>query len=211
MRSAAVRIPWQQETARIMHPRPWRLAGLLCPLLLFAACGGPSGQQRAARQLDHRLEARLAPQINAGNATVQPLPDGARVTLLSPGALPAAQLPPGVPTVGGGVDDGRAKVIQGLLDPRLMRIQLADTSALPPYQQAARVAALTQYFVDYRLGSTLQPAAPPQAMPPGPDGAAPAGLTITISVQCPHDHELDSDDIDLAPPADTAVLPPSCH
>jgi len=194
-----------------MNPRPWRLAGLLCPLLLFAACSGPSDQQRAAWQLDHRLEARLAPQINAGNATVQPLPDGARVTLLGPPQLPAPQLPANVHTVGGGEDDGRANVIEGLLDPRLMRVWLADTSALPPNQQAARVGALIQYFVDYRLGSTLQPAAPPQGMPPGPDGTAPAGLTITISVQCPQDHELASNDIDDAPPADTAILPASCH
>ena len=189
-----------------MNPRPWHLAGLFCPLLLFAACSGPSDQQRAEWQLDHRLEARLAPQINAGNARVQPLPDGARVTLLGP-----AKLPTGLQPVGGGGGDSRANVIQGLLDPRLMRVQLADTSALPPDQKAARVGALTQYFVDYRLGSTLQPAAPPQGMPPGPDGAAPAGLTITISVQCPQDHEPASNDIDIAPPADTGIQPPSCH
>jgi hypothetical protein len=189
-----------------MNPHQWRLAGLSCPLLLLAACGGPSDQQRAAWQLDHRLEARLAPQIDAGNATVQPLPDGARVTLLGP-----AHFPTGVRTVGGGEDDGRANVIQGLLDPRLMRVQLADTSALPPDQQAARVASLAQYFVDYRLGSTLQPAAPPQDMPPGPDAAAPAGLTITIGVQCPHDHELAGNYVDIAPPADTDIQPPSCR
>jgi hypothetical protein len=189
-----------------MNPRPWRLAGLFCPLLLFAACGGPSDQQRAAWQLDQRLESRLAAQINAGNATVQPLPDGARVTLLGP-----AQLPTGVQPVGGGGDDGRANVIQGLLDPRLMQVQLADTSALPSNQQAARVGALTQYFVDYRLGSTLQPAGPPQGLPSGPDGVALTGLTITISVQCPHDHELASNEIDVAPPADTDIQPASCH
>ena len=189
-----------------MNPRPWRLAGLFCPLLLFAACGGPSDQQRAAWQLDQRLESRLAAQINAGNATVQPLPDGARVTLLG-----APQLPASVHTVGGGEDDGRANVIQGLLDPRLMRIWLADTSALPPNQQAARVGALTRYFVDYRLGSTLQPVAPPQGMPPGPDGTAPAGLTITIGVQCPHDHELAGNYVDIAPPADTDIQSPSCR
>jgi len=48
-------------------------------------------------------------------------------------------------------------------------------------------------------------------MPPGPDGTAPAGLTITISVQCPQDHELASNDIDDAPTADTGILPASCH
>jgi len=189
-----------------MKPHPWRFTGLLCPLFMAAACCGPSGQQRAAREVDHRLEARLAPDIAAGNATVQPLPDGAQVTLLNP-----AQLPSGVPPASGSSGDIRARVVQGLLDPRLMRIQLADTSPMPPDQQQVRVQNLTQYFIENRLGPTLQPAAPPQGMPPGPGGAAPAGLAITISVQCPHDHEGTAYGIDMVPPVDTDIQPASCQ
>jgi hypothetical protein len=197
-----------------MNPHPRRLAGLLrphlasllCPLVLLAACGGPSGQQRAAWELDHRLENRLAPNIAAGDAALQPLPDGARVTFLSP-----AQFPNGMRPVGAGGGDVRANFIQGLLDPRLMRLQVADTSALPPSLQQARIRDLTLYLVDARLGPTLQPAAPPQGMPPGPDGAVPAGLTITVNVQCPHDHEPVADAIDMALPPNTDVQPPSCR
>jgi hypothetical protein len=172
-----------------MSPHPIHLAGLLCPLLLVAACG-PSGEQRAAWELDQRLQARLAPDIAAGNATLQPLPEGAQVTLLG-----SAQIVPGpitrspnivrMPSANG--TDMRADVIEALLAPQLMRVQLADTSALPEYERQARLQDLEQFFVAYGLGSVLQPdegqAVPP---PPGPTGAAPAGLTITISVQCPH-------------------------
>ena len=189
-----------------MKPHPWRLASLLCTLFMAAACAGPSDQQRAAWQLDHRLQARLSSDIAAGDAIVQTLPDGAQVTLLNHAALPN-----GVQTVGNSADDGRAQVIQGLLDPRLVRIQLADTSPLPPDQQQARVQDLAQYFTEFRLGPTLQPAAPPQAIPVGPSGAVPAGLTITISVHCPPDHGGFAGDIDMAPPIDTDIQPASCE
>jgi hypothetical protein len=214
MMSAVVRIRRQQETVRTMNSHPRRLPGLLrpqlasllCPLVLLAACGGPSGQQRAAWELDHRLENRLAPNIAAGDAALQPLPDGARVTFLSPALFPNGMRP-----VRDGGGDVRANVVQGLLDPRLMRIQVADTSALPPSLQRARIRDLTQYLVEARLGPTLQPAVPPQGMPPGPDGAAPAGLTITINVQCPHDHEPIGIAIDMALPPNTDIQPPACQ
>jgi hypothetical protein len=172
----------------------------------MATSCGPSGQQRAAWEVDHRLEDRLAPDIAAGNATVQPLPDGAQVTLLNP-----AQLPSGTEPAGGSSGDIRAHVVQGLLNRRLMRIQLADTSPLPQDQQQAQVQNLTQYFIENRLGPTLQPAAPPQEMPPGPGGGAPAGLAITITVQCPQDHEGTAYDTNIVPPIDTDVRPASCR
>ncbi len=152
-----------------------RLTISLCPLVVLAACG-PSGQQHDARLLNRRLQATLGPDIAAGNAVLQPLPDGAQVTLLN---LPS------VPDNRRGMEDqqpgARASVIEGLLDPRLMRIQLADTSMLPGYQRDARVASMTQYIAAYGLASTLQPASAPQA----PAVPAPAGLTITVRVQCP--------------------------
>jgi hypothetical protein len=171
-----------------MNPHARRLAVLLSPLLLVAACG-PSGQQRTVRLLDERLLFQLAPSIEAGDAALQILPDGARVTLL--GGSPSSNAPSS--NRAKRTDDQfpavRVAVIEGLLDPRLMRIQLADTSALPQAQRDARVKDVARYFEAYGLGSTLQPAAPPQAMPPGSAaGAAPSGLTITISVQCPDRH-----------------------
>ena len=64
-----------------------------------------------------------------------------------------------------------------------MQIQVADSTMLPDDQRDARVRNVNQYFVTNGLGSTLAPASPvvPQTYPPPP-----AGLNITIGVQCPH-------------------------
>jgi hypothetical protein len=156
-----------------MNSHAPRLAVVLAPLLLFAGCSGPSTTQR----LSDRLEADLAPDIAAGNAVLQPLPDGARVTIVG-----FSRYAPGRQSIADDQQrDVRASVVEALLDPSLMRIQLADTSALPDAQRSARLRTLTRFLEAYELGSTLQPAALPQALPPD----APPGLSITIRVQCP--------------------------
>jgi len=165
-----------------MTPHVRRLLGLLCPLVLLAGCG-PSGQQHTTQLLGDRLLAQMTPDIAAGNAVLQPLPDGARVTLLGPSRFP----PPDK-----GLDDQqrdiRAGVVEGLLDPTLMRIEVADTSPLPPDERDARVRNVTSYLRAYGLGSTLQPVAPAPAMPSAQPGAPP-GLTITIGIQCASSHD----------------------
>jgi hypothetical protein len=116
-----------------MNRHAGHLAVLLCPLLLIAACG-PSAQQRTTRLLDDRLQTQLAHQIAAGRAVVQQLPDGARVTLLD-----SSLFPNGPRALDDQVPDIRADVIEGLLDPTLMRVQVADTSTLPADQRDTRV------------------------------------------------------------------------
>jgi len=188
----------QQEIVRTMNPHKWRLAVPLC-LALLAGCGQSSGEQGAASLLNERLQLRLAPDLAAGNVVLQPLPGGAQVTLLGP------SISPGAPTTTGG-RDVRADVVESLLDPRLIQIQLADTSPLSDYQRDARVRDMTQYLTEYGLGPTLQPAAPPQSAVPvqavsaGSGNAAPAGLTITISVQCPDHYARTSKGSDEANP-----------
>ena len=150
-----------------------RLAVVLSPLFLIGACG-PSPQQRTVRLLDDRLQAQLAPDIAAKRATVQALPDGARVTLLN-----SSSFPNGPKVLDNQYSDVRANVIEGLLDPALMRVQVADTSALPADQRDTRVLNVKTYFTVNGLGSVLVPAEA------APAGAGPAGLTITIGVQCP--------------------------
>jgi hypothetical protein len=169
-----------------LHAR--RLAVLLSPLVLAAGCA-PSGQQHTTQVLNQRLFAHLAPAIVLGQVALQPLPDGARVTLLGSSRFPrevrASDLrDTGVP----------ASVVEALLDPRLMRIEVADTSALPDTQRVDRVRDARQYFAAYGLGQTLTAAAP---LPPPPRASAgpvvagpvPAGLVLTISVECPPGHD----------------------
>jgi hypothetical protein len=155
-----------------MHRNAGRLAVVLSLVFFIAACG-PSPQQRTARLLDDRLQAQLAPDIDAGRVAVQALPDGARVTLLG-----SSMLLNGPQTLDEQYPAVRANVIEGLLDPTLMRVQVADTSSLPAAQRTVRVRNVETYFAANGLGSVLVPAGD------GPADAGPEGLTITISV-CP--------------------------
>ncbi|MDR3533048.1 MAG: hypothetical protein P4L90_21125 [Rhodopila sp.] len=156
-----------------------RLAVSLSPLLLVAACG-PSGQQRTVQLLGERLQTELAPDIAANRAALQPLPDGAQVTLLGSSLFPS-----GARALRDQETDVRASVVEGLVDPSLVQIGVTDTSALPADTRDTRVRNVTQYLEDFGLGASLQPTAPSQAIPPGSAGLGPAGLTLTISVQCP--------------------------
>ena len=154
-----------------------RLVVLLSPLLLVAC--GPSSQQRTTQLLDQRLQFQLARDIAAGNAVLQPLSDGARVTFLTTSSFPVDDK-----AMTGEYPDIRANVIEALLDPTLMRISVADTAALPDEQRYQRIQNVNQYFVANGLGTTLQPTLM-QAVAADSTAAGPAGLTITISVHCP--------------------------
>jgi hypothetical protein len=157
------------------------LTVLLGPLLFVTACGsGSSGQTRTAQQLGQRMEAHMAPAIAAHRAAVQSLPDGARVTLLDPSLFPNTP-----DALDNRIIDPRANIVEGLLDPSLMRIQVADTSTLPEDQRDTRVRNVTEYFRVARLGPSLRPAEPPQAVPSGSTASVPAGLAVTIAVECP--------------------------
>ncbi len=144
---------------------------LLVPVIALAACASP--QQRTAQLLEQRLETRLTPDIAAGRAVVQLLPGAARVTLLDTSLFPV-----GTMALDDKYPDVRANMIEGLLDPRLMRVQVADTSTLRQEQKDARVRNMNDYFIANGLGLVLDEAEPTQAETP------PAGLNVTISVRC---------------------------
>ena len=162
-----------------MNRHAWRLAVIVSPLVLVAACGH-SGQQQATGLLGQRMQTQLAPDIAAGSVVLQTLPNGVQVTLLD-----TSLYPNDVKALAGTYPDIRADIIEALLDPSLMGVQVADMSTLPDRQREERVRNVNQYFRANGLGSTLQPAVPLPATGPGQAAEAPAGLTITISVQCP--------------------------
>jgi hypothetical protein len=143
---------------------------LLGSLLLVAACSCGTGTN--VQTLNTRLQARLSPQLATNQATVQQLPDGSQVVLVDQSLFAAggAQLN----------DGGRyvlASVIEGLLEPRLLRIEVADAPGTSPYLQNARAQAVTQYFTDYGLALALQS---PAAQPVVPVGVLPQGTIITV-------------------------------
>jgi hypothetical protein len=154
----------------MMRFQTGRLVALFFPMLFVVAC--TSGNNSAAN-LGQRMQVLLAPDIAAGRVGLEQLPDGARVTLPEQSLFPPGR---------GELDDrGRfllASVIQGLLDPGILRIDVAEPAPSPAYLQGPRAAAVRQFFVDYGLGSTLQPAAVPQ----GSVDTAPQDLTISVSI-----------------------------
>jgi hypothetical protein len=133
--------------------------------LLLAACGAGPGEQRATADLNNRLQARLAPDIAAGRAVVQPLPDGARVTLTAPSN--------GEWGVGQG-QDARVNTVQALLNPSLLRIELAKQT---PYDEAMLQALSVMNWQSITQGD-------PSIAPPG-------GVVVTIHVVCPEDEPVD--------------------
>jgi hypothetical protein len=155
-----------------------RVAVLLSLMLILVACS--SGQQHTTQDLNDRMQAELAPDIGAGNVALQALPDGDRITLLG-----SSQFPVNVRTLDDQLRDVRSSVVEGLLDPRLMRISVVDTSGLPPEQRQTRVNNVVRYFEAYGLAPSIQPAPPQQ---PLPAATAPPGLIITVGVLCPHSY-----------------------
>ena len=134
----------------------------LAGLALLAGCA--SGEQKAARDLNDRLQARLAPDIAAGRASVQALPDGARVTLLAP---PTGRM-------WGIGQDSRVSTVQGMLNPSLLRIELATQAPRDPG------IAETLNVLNWKSFSLADPATAPAG-----------GITVTIHVDCPADEPID--------------------
>ncbi len=137
-----------------------RLALLIAPLVLVSCA---SGQQQTVDLLNRRLAVTMAPEIAESRVALQPMPDGAQVTLLDSSALPDD-----VGAMDNRTRDPRASMIQGLLDPSLMRIQVADNSGQPDY-------------IQYRLGPIVHTSAAPGDATVAP----PPGLAIAIHVECP--------------------------
>ena len=153
----------------MMRFRVGHVALPLAATLLVAGCSSFSSVARGTRDLNNRLQARLAPEIDAGHVTVQALPDGARVTLDEQATFPR----------GGSemADTGRnalTGVIQSLLNPAVMQVAVTDSPSTPANLQDARIGVVTQTFRDAQLGPVLLPA-------PAADVAS-TGLAITINV-----------------------------
>jgi hypothetical protein len=147
---------------------------LFVPVLLLAGCA--SGPDQATEDLGNRLRGELAPEISDGRASVAQLQNGARVVLTDQALFPRG---------GAALDDkGRyvlASVVEGLLDPRLLQIEVAEAAGTPAYLRAARTEAV-HTFVEKALLPISWPYAPRQVVPAGPGSAAPQGMSITVAV-----------------------------
>ena len=147
----------------------WRLAALLAPLAFAAGCAGSGG---TAQHLDARMQERLAPEVAARQGDVHPLPDGTRIELSE-----QALFPPGSAVLDAQGQFILASVIEGLMAPRLMMIEIAPAAATPADLRQARVEAVRQYFGEYALGPEVQQAGQ------SPQAVDPRALTVTVLVR----------------------------
>ena len=148
----------------------WRLAAMLAPLVLAAGCAGGSGG--TVRQLDARMQERLAPQVATHQAGVQLLSNGTRIELAE-----QALFPPGSAVLDAQGQFILASVIQGLMAPRLMLIEITPAAGTRVDLREARVDAVRQYFGEYALGPEVQEA---EQSPQAGDAQA---LAVTILVR----------------------------
>lgn len=157
----------------MMHHRRLRLAISLTPILLAVGCA--SSSQLTAWELQNRLEARLTPETANGRVGIEPLPDGVRVTVSEQSLFPygSAQLD----------DRGRnllTNLVESLLDPRLLQIDVSEAAATSPSLQQARISAVTQFIQAIQVAPQLVFVNVQQSMPAA--GAAPEVLAITVTV-----------------------------
>ena len=149
-------------------------------------CTSQFAQSR--ENLDSRLQARLKPDIAGGRVALDQVPDGSRVTLVSS----SLYTPDGTDLDDKG-RDALTALIQALLDPQLLAIEVAAAPpapeapqpqspgapqplATPPAAgaaQSARAQAVARYFEDAGLKPVVQPELVPQQTPPPPPEAEP--------------------------------------
>ncbi len=152
-----------------------RIAASLASMLLLLGCA--SRTQRTALELGNRMETRLSPAIKGGQAVLERLPDGARVTLSEQSLFPngSAELD----------NRGRyvlASVVEGLMDPRLLRIDVSEPASTPLRLRQARLQAVIRYLHDVQVAPQLLLAALQQGAPPEAGGATSQALAITVTI-----------------------------
>jgi hypothetical protein len=160
-------VPRQQENERMPRFRAAQLALAVLPLGLLAACAGGSSVQT----LNDRMSARLSPEIQTGQVSVQPLADGTQVTIQD-GILFA----PGSGLLAPQGQRELTYVTQALLQPAMLTVTTtnnADSLA------GARAAAVQQFFTDH----LLPPAPMPTYLPANTVGMTQQGSAVTITVQ----------------------------
>lgn len=149
------------------------LAGLFGSLLALSACG--SDFDRAAQNLDQRMNTELAPDIAAHRVAVEPQPDGERVTLIDPSLFSG-----GGTKLNGQGQDTVISFIHALLEPRIYTLQVSETQDPARTPEGARAAAVEQYFTSVGFASQLRPHAPTPEAPANEAGTVPPGVALTV-------------------------------
>jgi hypothetical protein len=151
------------------EPRMPRTSFAWALALAVAGCASGSGPHQSAQDVDERLHRQLASEIDARLVTVQEQGDAVTIgvadpSLFAPGTAELSD-------AGRGILTG---VIEALVDPSLLRIQVAAPSGPGAALAAARAQVVTlflmqptQYQVPGALAPAVQPPVPMAAARPG--------------------------------------------
>jgi hypothetical protein len=147
-----------------------RLIIYLAPLLILGCTA-----ERSAGNLGDRLQAELGSELANGRASLERLPDGARVTFGDQTLFP---------TGGAELDAGGrfalTSFVEALLAPALLQVDVAGPSGTPGPLQQARANTVTQFLHDIQVAPNLLFISLQEASPPA--GAAPQATTITVTL-----------------------------
>jgi hypothetical protein len=138
-------------------------------LVLALFLGGCAGE-RSPRDLVDRLQSELAPELANGGGTLERLPDGVRITLADQTLFPA----------GGTKLDTRGRfvltsLVEGLLAPALLRVDVAGPAPVPQ----ERAAAVAQFLNGVQVAPNLLFAS--LYTGPLPSSQMPQATTITVT------------------------------
>jgi hypothetical protein len=156
----------------MIRMRPLRASVFVAPLVLLLGCAS----ERSPQDLGDRLQAELNPDLANGRVALEQLPDGgARVTLPDQTLFPT----------GGAEMDARGRdvltsVVQALLAPPLLQVDVAGPAGTPMPLQQARLRAVTQFLQGIQVAPNLLFMGL-QEVPPAPDAASPQATTITVT------------------------------
>jgi outer membrane protein OmpA-like peptidoglycan-associated protein len=143
----------------------------VAPLVLLPGCAA----QYPAQDLGDRLQSELAPQLSNGSAMLERLPDGARVTFPDQTLFPT----------GSAELDAKgqfvlASLVEALLAPALLQVDIAGPAATPAPVQQARAVAVTQFLHGIQVAPNLLFTSLREAAPA--DGTAPQATMITVTL-----------------------------
>ena len=121
----------------MMRMRPLRASVFVAQLALLLGCAS----ERSPQDIGDRLQAELTPELAGGRVTLEQLPDGTRVILPDQTLFPT----------GGTEMDARGRdiltsVVQALLAPPLLQVDVAGPAGTPMPLQQARLRAVTQFL-----------------------------------------------------------------
>jgi hypothetical protein len=153
------------------HTSPLRACVCVAPLLLLLGCAS----ERSPLDISDRLQAELSPELANGSVTLEQLPDGARVTLPDQTLF----------RTGGAELDAKGRyiltgLVEALLAPPLLQVEVAGPAGTPTPLQQARVRAVTQFLQGIQVAPNLL-FTELQEGPPTAGDVAPQVTTVTVT------------------------------